>query len=221
MSKFGLAFVATIVAMFAVVQGFREASLARLSTFEDYEIFELLRVDELQPSLSNHGNRILLLACDDALSGRMGDLQPPVILEEIASRCANPIREISAGAPTWALPRYMSAVISHRLGESAEAAEDIIRSRELGPYESWIGERRATLAMKLPQSQDAHLERYLKTELSTLLVSPLGRDYVARLFVADPERRVFITKLVEQTGPGEQSGFLSSVKREQQRIGAF
>ena len=204
-----------LVAVVALNIGIGEARLMRLSELADFESFDVLRRDFPDRSRSLHGDRLLLHACEDVLGGRLGEVIPEAALTEIADRCDEAGRAVQDVAPTWAFAYLVTSVAAYHLGDIDRAADDLVRSQSLGPYESWLAERRVKHAMRFPAAHD--LGETWDTDLQALLESPLGREFLARVYAEDTGQRERISGHLETLSGELQRDFLRRVQEAGQR----
>ena len=211
---------AVAVAAFAVQAGLDEAKLARFSTATEVESFRAFSSSRPERALSLRGDRALLYACDDVMSGRVAGLVPLEVLKDSIENCADLAGEISAAAPTWALPPYILAVAAHYREDSTQATAKLRLSQGLGPFQSWLAERRIGLALELAEysQEPREVEDIISFDLSRLMKSTLGRAFCARIYVSDPKRRDEISALADELSIRERSEFLDRVRDEMQRV---
>ena len=215
-----VAFLSVAGAAFAVQVGMEEARLARFSTATDIDSFREFSSESPQRAMSLRGDRAILYACDDVMSGRLSDLVPVDSLKDSVANCAGAARQIADAAPTWALPPYILAVAAYYQEDSALAAAELRRSQDLGPYESWLAERRTGLAFKLAENSESggEVDEIIADDLDRLMESTLGRAFSAKIFVGYPEQRERISAMADELASREKSEFLDRVRDEMQKV---
>lgn len=206
------AIIAFVISAFSVWAGLREASLARLDAREDFENFAALRQGVPERAMSVRSDRALLLACDDILGGRLGLVQPEEVLAEIAEGCLERASEIASKLSSWGLPPLVQANAAIHLGRTEEARQWIETSQSLAAFESWMAERRVLAGLRLMEFDQANIENVLDKDLSSLLQSRLGREFVVRVFEAHPNQRPRIETLAGSMSDETQREFVNALR---------
>jgi hypothetical protein len=214
-----LAFCAAAVASTGFTLGQREAELARLGTMSDLQSFELLRSSTPARAMSVRGDRAILYACDDAMSGRVGTVMPPSALVDIAGKCLGIARSIRNAVPGWAFPRYVIATAAYILNDKQTTREELALSQELGPHEGWLAERRVALALRVRTNGNDPIEPPLDADLRALFASSEGRKFLARQFIVRTDLRDWISANLGDMDNPSKADFIQHVRRQAQPTG--
>jgi len=163
-----------------------------------------------RPPASFRARRGLMEACDTALRGPYGGMQPQELRDRLATGCAAMAGAILARSPTDALAHLVRAEVRLYAGDRAGFAAALAVAQRTAPAEGWIALRRADLAASAP---DAAGET-LAADLALLLGAPETLAPLARLYRRHEALRPLIADLAGMQPPAMQARFLAYLRSQ-------
>lgn len=174
--------------------------------------FTSLESTNVKSALSIYSHRLLLNDCLEALAGPTGLVQPFERRSQVTNNCHSIAMNTVKTMPTFALAWYVAAFASAELGNYPAFNTQLAVAQKTAPNEQWLAELRVRLA----EANLDHLSpEALEGENRDLLLLARSRQGVASIasrYIAQPEFRERIIRLVETLSEDEQKRFISHVR---------
>lgn len=167
------------------------------------------RLGELDTQLpySLTGIDAALAVCLRATSGNDRLFQPKSQRQETALICGN-----LAGQVLDRMPSHGTAflVAAQSAGRPENRAYFLEQSQRFAPSEGWLAERRIVLALQ----EDALDSRYAQKDLQLVLTTQGGAEFLAKLYLAQPETRDGLTAAVLSTPEPIRRRFVNQLSKQ-------
>ncbi|SCM78723.1 hypothetical protein KL86PLE_90048 [uncultured Pleomorphomonas sp.] len=130
--------------------------------------------------------------------------------------CYERAKSMVAAAPgnaiLWLTLARFAATDADRRDTTFRALE---LSRAYGPWQYALATDRMQLIALIPDTPPA-IKAIVDADIATLAASYRGREDLAKLYIAMPDRRDQITAAIEKRPAGQQNQFLSRIRRNMQ-----
>ncbi|MBS1166840.1 MAG: hypothetical protein H6R00_2865 [Proteobacteria bacterium] len=136
----------------------------------------------------------------------------PRLNEGCYERAKSLVEAAPGNAILWLSLARFAATDAARRDETFRAIE---LSRAYGPWQHALAADRAQLISLMPDAPPA-IKAIADADIETLAASYQGRDDLAKIYIATPDRRDRITAAIERRPVSEQNQFLGLVRRTMQ-----
>ncbi len=171
-----------------------------------------LLADAAPQAYSPQAARTVLLACDRALRGSTGAMQPRSSRAQVAQVCLTHAGTALRGVPTSGLAHLVEAEALIALGDGAGFNAGLVRSQANSAQEGWLAQRRLDLASSQAGDLDAAGLGALARDIETLMETLEGAGQVARAYDRAPAIRAIATTALNRLPGPEQARFLRDLK---------
>ncbi len=160
---------------------------------------------------SLYADRIVFLACNDALTGRLARLQPQSAIDRIASYCKTAAQDALTSSPTSTLAHFAMAQAAQTLGDFDAMNQHLLASQQNGSFESWLAKRRFKLALLAGTGLNRAGGLALDGDIASLLQSAKGRIFIAKYYVLRPKLKERILGQADALGAEIQAALLKRI----------
>ncbi len=171
-----------------------------------------LLADAAPQARSPQGALTLLLACDRALRGSTGAMQPRSNRARVAQVCLTHAGTALRGLPSSGLAHLIRAEALIALGDGAGFNAGLALSQTNSAQEGWLAQRRLDLASSHGADLDAAGQGVIARDIETLMATLDGAVQVARAFDRAPAIRALATTALSRLPDPDQARFLHDLK---------
>lgn len=157
--------------------------------------------------------RDVLDRCDRSLTPPASLVKTGSALERVAIDCRNLATNLLNTMPTDGFSHYILAIASDHLRQIEQSAEMLARSAQLAPFEGWLIQRRVAFALRELGRTEA-----LNVEMSALLTTQKGAEYLAAQYLHHPENRTLIMQALKPADTLVQVRFVNQLTKQQAQM---
>lgn len=178
----------------------------------DEERFSALAEGRDAVGLSAYSTRYLLQDCEAALTEAYGRLQPEERRRAVAASCRDVAADAIGRSRLDGFAHTVSARASAMLGDIGDAHAGVRRSAQTTPHEMWQAQRRLLVVREWSLDEDPATAELFRRDIAVLANTRDGRRWLARWYVAQPERRDLIASVVDGQEERAKRDFLNAVR---------
>lgn len=168
---------------------------------------------DLQQAFSFYGQKRLMAACMQGMTGTWSALAPPEQRLAHAKNCLDRALSFAEDTPVEALTWTVASRASLVIGDIEAMNRYLDYAWRAGPNEQWIAGLRVNLAQEAVGSLSASNQRNLDLDLAVMVMSRKGISAIANRYWSDEIFRERITRIVEEMPAEDQRRFVRSVRR--------
>lgn len=172
--------------------------------------------DSLSPANSFYGQKRLMSACIQGMSGVWQAVAPSDQRLAYAQACLNHALRYASHTTIDSLTWVVAARASYILGDHAALNRYLDYAWRSGRNEQWVAALRVALAEDAMALLDAFTAENHKADLALMVMSRAGISAIAGRYWSDEDFRERITSVVEQMSNEDQMRFVTSVRRASQ-----
>lgn len=172
--------------------------------------------DRLHPAYSFYGQKRLMSACAQGMTGIWQTVAPSDQRLAFAEACLNHALKYASHTTIDSLTWVVAARSSYILGDYEALNRYLDYAWRSARNEQWVAALRVGLAEDAKSRLDANNTENHKSDLALMVMSSSGIAAIAGRYWSDEDFRERITSVVEQMSNEDQRRFVSSVKRASQ-----
>lgn len=167
----------------------------------------------LKPAFSFYGQKRLMAACMQGMTGLWAALAPPEQRKAHASNCLDYAKTYASHTVVEPLTWVVAARASYLLKDNSAMNEFLHHSWRTGRNEQWVAALRVALAEDAMNVLDMQSRRNHELDLALMVMSRSGIAAIAYRYWSDATFRERITNVVETLSEDDQRRFVSNVRR--------
>ncbi|PJF10620.1 hypothetical protein [Pseudorhodobacter sp. MZDSW-24AT] len=207
-----IVFLMSLLAVSGVVATFgREYNAAFWARSSEARAFEILASRSEVPELpfSNRSMREVFETCARVQQSLIQAFQPPETQRAVDESCAALARDALIKNPTYSAAH---TILMLSTADAAQGAQALIQSQKTAPRESWNAKLRLREGLSLQSATSPALDAALESDVNFMVQTPAGRNWLARLYHADPASRAMLVRVIDQRPNAEKASFLREVR---------
>lgn len=158
--------------------------------------------------------RNIIDACDQALRGPYGAMQPAELRHRLSTSCGRLAALVLDRSPSDGLAWLVHAESALARDDTDDFIRTVARSQLSAPSEGWIAERRIDLAAQAYERAPRDIEILLRQDIGMLFASSVANlPFLARQFAQRPALRPMLTDSAEVQPADIQTRFLKLVRQ--------
>lgn len=173
---------------------------------------ELIQLEgHLGDVLSIRSQRVFLESCLSLAASSLLDLQTESTRRDLAASCQDAAQTKLSAAPTWALPRLVSAWASVQAGDTDAGRDALLQAHAAAPADGWLALQRVHLVLSHGLWSDIRIAATTVDDIRLASSSFEGASALAVEYQGRPAARDFMSAALEEAPIEDQRRFLRAV----------